>query len=64
MSNLRTLNKSARWETTMMDRKRNQAALKGNEKVRALPTRMLPRLAALRAPQSPPLKMRTPPSRA
>ncbi|MED6135032.1 hypothetical protein PIB30_042440 [Stylosanthes scabra] len=47
-----------------MDRKRNQAALKGKEKVRAPPTRMSPRLAALRAPQSPPLKMRTPPSRA
>ncbi|MED6150043.1 hypothetical protein PIB30_068350 [Stylosanthes scabra] len=47
-----------------MDRKRNQAALKGKEKVRAPPTRMSPRLAALRAPHSPPLKMRTPPSRA
>ncbi|MED6127906.1 hypothetical protein PIB30_092516 [Stylosanthes scabra] len=47
-----------------MDRKRNQAALKGKEKVRALPTRISPRLAALRAPHSPPLNMRTPPSRA
>ncbi|MED6212480.1 hypothetical protein PIB30_083722 [Stylosanthes scabra] len=47
-----------------MDRKRNQATLKGKEKVRAPPTRMSPRLAALRAPHSPPLKMRTPPSRA
>ncbi|MED6165357.1 hypothetical protein PIB30_098830 [Stylosanthes scabra] len=47
-----------------MDRKRNQAALKGKEKVRAPPTRMSTRLAALRASQSPPLKMRTPPSRA
>ncbi|MED6200952.1 hypothetical protein PIB30_090273 [Stylosanthes scabra] len=50
--------------TFKMDRKRNQAALKGKEKVRAPPTRMSPRLAALRAPHSPPLKMRTPPSRA
>ncbi|MED6182870.1 hypothetical protein PIB30_032793 [Stylosanthes scabra] len=47
-----------------MDRKRNQAALKGKEKVRAPPTRISPMLAALRAPQSPPLKMQTPPSRA
>ncbi|MED6224860.1 hypothetical protein PIB30_088232 [Stylosanthes scabra] len=47
-----------------MDRKRNQAALKGKEKVRALPTQVSPRLAALRVPQSPPLKTRTPPSRA
>ncbi|MED6206483.1 hypothetical protein PIB30_027140 [Stylosanthes scabra] len=47
-----------------MDRKRNQDALKGKEKVRAPPTRMSPRLVALRAPQSPPLKMRTPPSSA
>ncbi|MED6127479.1 hypothetical protein PIB30_088476 [Stylosanthes scabra] len=47
-----------------MDRKRNQAALKGKEEVRAPPTRMSPRLAALRAPHSPPIKMRTPPSRA
>ncbi|MED6111828.1 hypothetical protein PIB30_055953 [Stylosanthes scabra] len=47
-----------------MDRKRSQAVLKGKEKVRAPPTRMSPRLAAVRAPQSPPLKMRTPPSRA
>ncbi|MED6139114.1 hypothetical protein PIB30_080819 [Stylosanthes scabra] len=47
-----------------MDRKRNQAALKGKEEVRAPPTRMSPRLAALRAPRSPPIKMRTPPSRA
>ncbi|MED6178839.1 hypothetical protein PIB30_111322 [Stylosanthes scabra] len=47
-----------------MDRKRNQAALKGKEKVGAPPTRMSPRLTALRAPHSPPLKMRTPPSRA
>ncbi|MED6150907.1 hypothetical protein PIB30_077182 [Stylosanthes scabra] len=47
-----------------MDRKRNQATLKGKEKVRAPPTRMSPRLTALRVPQSPPLKMRTPPSRA
>ncbi|MED6225193.1 hypothetical protein PIB30_091349, partial [Stylosanthes scabra] len=47
-----------------MDRKRDQAALKGKEKARAPPTRMSPRLAALRAPHSPPLKMRTPPSRA
>ncbi|MED6136533.1 hypothetical protein PIB30_056926 [Stylosanthes scabra] len=47
-----------------MDRNRNQAALKGKEKVRAPPTRMSPRLAALRAPHSPPLKMRTPPLRA
>ncbi|MED6140622.1 hypothetical protein PIB30_095020 [Stylosanthes scabra] len=47
-----------------MDRKRNQAALKGKEKVRAPPTRMSPRLAALRAPHSSSLKMRTPPSRA
>ncbi|MED6140488.1 hypothetical protein PIB30_093725 [Stylosanthes scabra] len=47
-----------------MDRKRNQAALKGKEKVRAPPTRMSPRLAALRAPCAPPIKMRTPPSRA
>ncbi|MED6124256.1 hypothetical protein PIB30_057281 [Stylosanthes scabra] len=49
---------------TLMDRKRNQAALKGKEKVRAPPTRMSPRLAALRAPHSPPLKMRTSPLRA
>ncbi|MED6139847.1 hypothetical protein PIB30_087800 [Stylosanthes scabra] len=47
-----------------MDRKRNQAALKGKEEVKAPPTRMSPRLAALRAPRSPPIKMRTPPSRA
>ncbi|MED6150812.1 hypothetical protein PIB30_076061 [Stylosanthes scabra] len=47
-----------------MDRKRNQAALKGKEEVRAPPTRMSPRLAALRAPRSPLIKMRTPPSRA
>ncbi|MED6201719.1 hypothetical protein PIB30_097887 [Stylosanthes scabra] len=47
-----------------MDHKRNQAALKGKEEVRAPPTRMSPRLAALRAPRSPPIKMRTPPSRA
>ncbi|MED6215190.1 hypothetical protein PIB30_110932 [Stylosanthes scabra] len=47
-----------------MDRKRNQAALKGKEEVRAPPTRMSPRRAALRAPRSPPIKMRTPPSRA
>ncbi|MED6164775.1 hypothetical protein PIB30_093406 [Stylosanthes scabra] len=47
-----------------MDHKKNQTALKGKEKVRKPPTRMSPRLAALRAPQSPPLKMRTPPSRA
>ncbi|MED6225095.1 hypothetical protein PIB30_090462 [Stylosanthes scabra] len=47
-----------------MDHKRNQAALKGKEEVRAPPTRMSPRLAALRAPCSPPIKMRTPPSRA
>ncbi|MED6212051.1 hypothetical protein PIB30_079467 [Stylosanthes scabra] len=47
-----------------MNHKRNQAALKGKEKVRAPPTRMSPRLAVLRAPHSPPLKMRTPPSRA
>ncbi|MED6149931.1 hypothetical protein PIB30_067326 [Stylosanthes scabra] len=47
-----------------MDRKRNQAALKGKEEVRAPPTRMSPRLAALRAPRSPPIKMRTPPLRA
>ncbi|MED6190491.1 hypothetical protein PIB30_106397, partial [Stylosanthes scabra] len=47
-----------------MDRKRNQASLKGNEKVRAPLTRMSLRLAALRAPHSPPLKMRTPPLRA
>ncbi|MED6223741.1 hypothetical protein PIB30_077034 [Stylosanthes scabra] len=47
-----------------MDRKRNQAALKGKEKVRTPPTRMSPRLAVLKAPQSPPLKRRTPPSRA
>ncbi|MED6225612.1 hypothetical protein PIB30_095353 [Stylosanthes scabra] len=33
-----------------MDRKRNQDALKGKEEVRAPPTRMSPRLAALRAP--------------
>ncbi|MED6148217.1 hypothetical protein PIB30_050994 [Stylosanthes scabra] len=46
-----------------MDRKRNQAALKGKKEVRAPPTRMSPRLAALRAPRSPPIKMRTPPSR-
>ncbi|MED6212228.1 hypothetical protein PIB30_081245 [Stylosanthes scabra] len=38
-------------------------ALKGKEKVRAPPTRMLPRLAVLRASHSPSLKMRTPPSR-
>ncbi|MED6223723.1 hypothetical protein PIB30_076821 [Stylosanthes scabra] len=44
-----------------MDRKRNQAALKGKGKVRAPLTRMSPRLAALRATHSPPLKMRTPP---
>ncbi|MED6187050.1 hypothetical protein PIB30_072708 [Stylosanthes scabra] len=48
----------------MMDRKRNQATLKGKEEVRAPPTRMSPRLAALRAPRSPLIKMRTPPSRA
>ncbi|MED6124011.1 hypothetical protein PIB30_055024 [Stylosanthes scabra] len=48
----------------MMDRKGNQAALKGKEKVRAPPTRMSPRLPALRAPHSALLKMRTPPSRA
>ncbi|MED6127068.1 hypothetical protein PIB30_084576, partial [Stylosanthes scabra] len=47
-----------------MNHKRNQAALKGKEKVRAPLTRMSPRLAALRAPHSPPPKMRTPPSRA
>ncbi|MED6163528.1 hypothetical protein PIB30_080853 [Stylosanthes scabra] len=47
-----------------MDRKRNQAALKGKEEVRAPPTRMSPWLAALRAPRSPPIKMRTPPLRA
>ncbi|MED6213842.1 hypothetical protein PIB30_097327 [Stylosanthes scabra] len=47
-----------------MDRKRNQAALKVKEEVRAPPTRMSPRLAALRAPRSPPIKMRTPPLRA
>ncbi|MED6115839.1 hypothetical protein PIB30_094544, partial [Stylosanthes scabra] len=47
-----------------MDRKRNQVTLKGKEKVKAPPTRISPRLAALRAPHSPPLKMRTPPSRA
>ncbi|MED6213056.1 hypothetical protein PIB30_089581, partial [Stylosanthes scabra] len=47
-----------------MDHKRNQAILKGKEKVRAPPTQMSPRLATLRAPHSPPLKMRTPPSRA
>ncbi|MED6150405.1 hypothetical protein PIB30_071946 [Stylosanthes scabra] len=47
-----------------MDHQRNQAALKGKEKVRAPPTRMSLRLAALRAPQSPLLKMRTPTSRA
>ncbi|MED6165075.1 hypothetical protein PIB30_096133 [Stylosanthes scabra] len=47
-----------------MDRKRNQVALKGKEEVRALPTRMSPRLAALRAPCSPLIKMRTPPLRA
>ncbi|MED6140703.1 hypothetical protein PIB30_095960, partial [Stylosanthes scabra] len=47
-----------------MDRKKNQAALKGKEEVRAPPTRMSPRLAALRAPCSPPIKMRTPPLRA
>ncbi|MED6126057.1 hypothetical protein PIB30_074714 [Stylosanthes scabra] len=48
----------------VMDRKRNQATLKGKEELRAPPTRMSPRLAALRAPHFPPLKMRTPPSRA
>ncbi|MED6201538.1 hypothetical protein PIB30_096094 [Stylosanthes scabra] len=47
-----------------MDCKRNQAALKGKDEVRAPPTRMSPRLAALRAPRSPSIKMRTPPSRA
>ncbi|MED6199316.1 hypothetical protein PIB30_074859 [Stylosanthes scabra] len=47
-----------------MDRKRNQAVLKGKEEVRAPPTRMSPRLAALRAPRCPPIKMRTPPLRA
>ncbi|MED6149867.1 hypothetical protein PIB30_066737 [Stylosanthes scabra] len=47
-----------------MDRKRNQAALKGKEEVRAPPTRVSPTLAALRAPRSPLIKMRTPPSRA
>ncbi|MED6164652.1 hypothetical protein PIB30_092256 [Stylosanthes scabra] len=47
-----------------MDRKRNQAALKGKEEVRAPPTWMSPRLAAQRAPCSPPIKMRTPPLRA
>ncbi|MED6208667.1 hypothetical protein PIB30_047460 [Stylosanthes scabra] len=47
-----------------MDCKRNQAALKGKEKVRVPPTQVLPRLATLRTPQSPPLKTRTPPSRA
>ncbi|MED6210418.1 hypothetical protein PIB30_063931 [Stylosanthes scabra] len=47
-----------------MDRKRNQAALKGKEEVKAPPTQMSPRLAALRAPRSPPMKMQTPPSRA
>ncbi|MED6124010.1 hypothetical protein PIB30_055023 [Stylosanthes scabra] len=47
-----------------MEHKKNQAALKGKEKVRVLPTRVSPRLAALRTPQSPPLKIRTPPSRA
>ncbi|MED6201671.1 hypothetical protein PIB30_097285 [Stylosanthes scabra] len=47
-----------------MDCKRNQAALKGKEEVRAPPTWMSSRLVALRAPRSPPIKMRTPPSRA
>ncbi|MED6110711.1 hypothetical protein PIB30_045349 [Stylosanthes scabra] len=47
-----------------MEHKKNQAALKGKEKVRAPPIRVSPRLAALRAPRSPPLKIRTPPSRA
>ncbi|MED6139498.1 hypothetical protein PIB30_084415, partial [Stylosanthes scabra] len=47
-----------------IDRKRNQAALKRKEEVRAPPTRMSPRLAALTAPRSPPIKMRTPPLRA
>ncbi|MED6163252.1 hypothetical protein PIB30_078153 [Stylosanthes scabra] len=47
-----------------MDRKRNQAALKGKEEVRAPLTRMSPRLTALRIPRSPLIKMRTPPLRA
>ncbi|MED6128654.1 hypothetical protein PIB30_099962, partial [Stylosanthes scabra] len=47
-----------------IDHKRNQAALKGKEEVRAPSTRMSPRLVALRAPRSPPIKMRTPPLRA
>ncbi|MED6150958.1 hypothetical protein PIB30_077661 [Stylosanthes scabra] len=47
-----------------MDHKRNQAALKRKEKVRVPSTRVSPRLATLRTPQSPPLKTRTPPSRA
>ncbi|MED6199043.1 hypothetical protein PIB30_072250 [Stylosanthes scabra] len=47
-----------------MDHKRNQAALKGKEEVRAPPTRMSARLVALRALRSPPIKMRTPSSRA
>ncbi|MED6110844.1 hypothetical protein PIB30_046728 [Stylosanthes scabra] len=47
-----------------MEHKKNQTALKGKGKVRVPPTRVSPRLAALRAPQSPPLKIRTPPSRA
>ncbi|MED6199040.1 hypothetical protein PIB30_072222 [Stylosanthes scabra] len=47
-----------------MDRKINQAALKGKEEVRAPPTWISPRLAALTAPRSPLIKMRTPPSRA
>ncbi|MED6186352.1 hypothetical protein PIB30_065818 [Stylosanthes scabra] len=53
-----------RAQLQVMDRKRNQAALKGKKEVRAPPTQMSPRLAALRAPRSPLIKMRTPPSRA
>ncbi|MED6189722.1 hypothetical protein PIB30_098753 [Stylosanthes scabra] len=58
------LENEAGGSTFKMDRKRNQAALKGKEEVRTPPTRMSPRLAALRAPHFPPIKMRTPPSRA
>ncbi|MED6225166.1 hypothetical protein PIB30_091061 [Stylosanthes scabra] len=47
-----------------MEHKKNQATFKGKEKVMVPPTRVSPRLAALRAPQSQPLKIRTPPSRA
>ncbi|MED6127511.1 hypothetical protein PIB30_088710 [Stylosanthes scabra] len=46
-----------------MEHKKNQATLKEKEKVRVPPTRVSPRLTALRAPRSPPLKIRIPPSR-